>query len=233
MIAGVHIITATRERGLYRYLHFHHHPCPSLNVVLGPLCPHFREQVLIGRLNMDAIPSNWFTEVYHPSDIPVKRRIASASPSTRTKPSAAASTAPRRPKSETALLRLRRAKSALPASSSPFSSSSSIAALDEEERLEGGGASTVFCGGKQQRPETMRSRRQLMELAGPGRHSGVTTGAQAARLRFLEAVRLERVRLDARVKLFLQSCDRVGVGGISSRRAREYQKIILPHTMYG
>lgn len=47
------------------------------------------------------------------------------------------------------------------------------------------------------------------------------------RTELLEAVRLERQRLDARVKLFLKSCDLVHVGGISSRKERQYSRIFL------
>ena len=75
-----------------------------------------------------------------------------------------------------------------------------------------------------------------MELTGLGRQQGggATGPADASRLKFLEAVRLERERLEARVKLFLQSCDSVGEGGVSSRRAREYHRnVVLPHAMHG
>ena len=191
----------------------------------------FREQILANNHNLDDLPRSWFTEVHYPADIPLRRRISSARPSSHTKPSpnttsTNTSTTMRRPQSETALLRLRRAKSAFPSSSSSCSS----AALPEEDLQDD---STLFCGGHQQRTETMRSRRELMELTGLSRKSALAAGANASRLKFLEAVRLERERLDVRVKLFLQSCDRVGEGGVSSKKQRKYQNVILPQTMYG
>ncbi|KAK7107134.1 uncharacterized protein [Littorina saxatilis] len=193
-----------------------------------------KERLVLHNLDMDAIPPSWFTDVHHPPDIPLPRRASSAHPSSRLSHLSAPRHAPispttfttrptsltTRPKSETAKFLPRRPKTAVP----------SATMFDDYSD------SALVCGQQQpQKTETkLRSRRELIELTGRGgRGIGEAGEGSGGTSQFLDAVRLERERLDVKVKMFLQSCDGVGEAGISSKE-RQYYNTLMPHrSVYG
>lgn len=172
-----------------------------------------RQQKLLEFLNLTKVPEAWFTDVV-PASGPTSttRRVASANPFMTTGNNRVSDS--RRRHSRTGNPRTRGAKS----------HSVKKEGLIAEE-------STLVCGGDPDgdcRGTGLRSRRQLMELSGLAASEEETDADFGQRrTELLEAVRLERQRLDARVKLFLKSCDLVHVGGISSRKERQYSRIFL------
>lgn len=175
-----------------------------------------RQQMLLKQLQMQKVPEAWLTKVLPATDTNVKRRAKSAvpSPSTERSPSSK-----RRGKQRKIF---RRPKTAMPVSSAP--------ALGDMQA-----DSFVICGGQPQNFRSNRtlSRRQLIELTSATHHVDFSETGNSCRQHMLESVRLERERLDVKVKLFLKSCDQMKLGGgINSRRERNFENFVLNNAIY-
>nr|KAG5706846.1 hypothetical protein BaRGS_004181 [Batillaria attramentaria] len=205
-----------------------------------------RQDMLLRQLGRKEVPKEWYTKVLPPSDALLRRRAASARPSLtpfatpitlpQPHPAQADFTPPgagrrsRRQEGKPSRRPERRVKSAM-----PFVTRRSERRDDDDDDDDERCQSRLFCGGEQQSQKTgtTMSRRQLRELSAGSRGSDAPDVMNIVH-RYQEVERIKRENLEAKVKLFVQSCDQVSEGGISSsRRSRDFQNFgVTPEALY-